>query len=172
VSVGWKPFLLRPDMPENGKSKGPPPEGRTSHAPQGRLKEAGNAVGIDFTGKTDRYPNSVKAHTLLTFAEKSAGREKQNELQEVLFRHYFTDGRYPDEGNLQAAATEVGLDVDEAMAAVANTQLQGVAREEALEASQMGVTGVPYFIIDGKPFGSGAQPPEAFVTALTRAAAK
>jgi len=157
-------------MPENGKSKGPPPPGRSDHAPQGRLKTIGDQVGIQFTGKTDRYPNSIKAHTLMAFAERSAGRAKQNELQEVLFRHYFTDGRYPDEENLRAAANEVGLNDDEAMQAVADKQQQEAARQEALQASRAGVSGVPFFIIDGKPFGSGAQPPEAFVAALTKAA--
>ena len=49
-----------------------------------------------------------KAHTLLAFAERDAGREAQNKLQEILFRHYFTDGRYPDETNLRAAAVEAG----------------------------------------------------------------
>ena len=69
-----------------------------------------------WTSFTDRH----KAHTLLAFAERDAGREAQNKLQEILFRHYFTDGRYPDEANLRAAAVEAGLDPERAMAAVAD----------------------------------------------------
>ena len=161
VSVGWKPFFLRPNMPLDGVDKGP------GNRVNPRLKQAGANVGIDFTGLTDRYPNTVKgpiindirtksaspppistfgghlrnfpyytfvcppaseviygwppkAHTLLAFAERDAGRETQNKLQEILFRHYFTDGRYPDEANLRAAAVEAGLDPERAMAAVAD----------------------------------------------------
>ena len=67
-----------------------------------------------------------KAHTLLAFAERDAGRETQNKLQEILFRHYFTDGRYPDEANLRAAAAEAGLDPERAMAAVADQGLNSM----------------------------------------------
>lgn len=165
VSVTWKPFLLRPDMPEQGKEKGGTPESRAG----ARMKAAGASVGIDFTGLTDRYPNSIKAHTLLSFAEREHP-QKQNQLQEVLFRHYFTDGRYPDEENLRAAAEEVGLpDVDRAMAAVADENQRSAVRSEALENSASGITGVPYFFINGRPFGSGAQPPSAFLDAFQRA---
>ena len=132
-------------MPENGKLKGPPPEGRANHAPQvpalgsssflvlpfpgsyaahanrlhdrslsqylcqGPLKDAADRAGIVFSGKADRYPNTVKAHTLMQFAEREAGRETQNTLMEVLFRQYFTDGLYPDEASLQVAFIEASL---------------------------------------------------------------
>ena len=55
VSVGWKPFFLRPNMPPDGVEKGP------GNRVGDRLKRAGAQVGIDFTGLTDRYPNTVKA---------------------------------------------------------------------------------------------------------------
>ena len=54
VSVGWKPFFLRPNMPPGGVEKGP------GNRVGDRLKQAGAQVGIDFTGLTDRYPNTVK----------------------------------------------------------------------------------------------------------------
>lgn len=166
VSVGWKPFLLRPNMPPDGVEKGP------GNRVGDRLKRAGAQVGIDFTGLTDRYPNTVKAHTLLAFAADDAGRGTQNKLQEILFRHYFTDGRYPDETNLRAAAIEAGLNPDRAMAAVADQTRQETARREAEAASRSGISGVPYFLINGQPFGSGAQPPAALKEALMAAAAE
>jgi len=152
-------------MPEDGKEKGGDPTTRVGQ----RMRAAGSQVGIDFTGKTDRYPNSIKAHTLLAYA----GREQpdaQNQLQEVLFRHYFTDGRYPDESNLRAAAQEAGIkNVDAAMAAVADDEQRLAVRQEAEAASRSGISGVPFFFINGKPFGSGAQPPAAFLAEFNRA---
>jgi len=165
VSVAWKPFLLRPGMPEDGKEKGGDPSTRAG----ARMKQAGSAVGIDFTGLTDRYPNSIKAHTLLAYAEREEP-ALQNQLQEILFRHYFTDGRYPDETNLRAAAQEAGIkDVDAAMAAVADDKQRLAVRQEAEMASRSGISGVPFFFINGKPFGSGAQPPAAFLEEFSRA---
>ena len=61
VSVGWKPFLLRPNMPPDGVDKGP------GNRVNPRLKQAGANVGIDFTGLTDRYPNTIKEKTLNDF---------------------------------------------------------------------------------------------------------
>lgn len=162
--MAWKPFFLRPAMPLEGKPKG----GDASSRVPERLKAVGASVGIDFSGLTDRYPNSTKAHTLLSFAEKDAGRAVQNTLQEILFRHYFTDGKYPDEANLRDAATEAGLDVDRAMAAVVDPAMQDEVRAEAEKNSRSGITGVPYFFINGQSFGSGAQPPEAFLAAFQK----
>jgi len=157
-------------MPKNGKLKGPPPEGRANHAPQGPLKDAADRAGIVFSGKADRYPNTVKAHTLMQFAELEAGRETQNTLMEVLFRQYFTDGLYPDEANLQAAAEEVGLDVRRAMAALSDGTKQDEVRFEAAANSKGGVSSVPFFVIDGHKLGGGAKPPNVFENALLKLA--
>ena len=98
VEVVWKPFLLRPTMPVEGVEKTPATPDNPRVNP--RLKEAGESVGIDFTGLTDRYPNSVDAHRLLAFALRTAGSAAQGELSEALFKAYFTDGVYPGGTNL------------------------------------------------------------------------
>ena len=109
VQVRWLPFQLRPNVPPEGVLKGGTPETRVG----ARMKAAGEAVGISFTGKCDRYPNSLPVHALLRYAAEVAP-AKQSELQEVLFRHYFTDGRLPSGDNLADAAREVGIDADAA----------------------------------------------------------
>lgn len=115
ASVTWRPFFLRPEMPMGGHPKAPnTPDNPRAGA---RMKSAGAAVGIDFTGLTDRYPNTLLGHCLLKYVEADAA--MQDRLSEILFRHYFTDGRYPDESNLRLAATEAGVaDVDAAMSFV------------------------------------------------------
>ena len=116
----------------------------------------------------DRYPNSVKAHALLEYALDTKGAVVQNNLQEVLFRHYFTDGLYPDLVNLEAAAVEVGLDAKEAVAYLQTPQASTQARAKAAANSQNGISGVPFFYINGQPAFSGAQPPERFVREFNR----
>ena len=51
--VSWEPYFLRPNMPEEGIEKAP----NTPDNPRvgARMKQAGASVGIDFTGKCDRY---------------------------------------------------------------------------------------------------------------------
>ena len=41
------------------------------------------AVGIDFSGLTDRYPNTAAAHALLSWAEETAGATVQNQIAEI-----------------------------------------------------------------------------------------
>jgi len=136
-----------------------------------RLRQVGSSVGINFTGECDRAPNSVEAHALLLYALDQAGAAKQNELQEVLFRHYFTDGLYPSGANLAAAATEVGLDGNAALAFAQDPKNKSKIVEEARCNSRGGVSGVPFFRINGEDALSGAQPPDAFLKMLDEAVA-
>jgi len=166
VQVEWLPFFLRNNIPEEGVPK---PGGPGAHQVGDRLKEAGQASGINFTGLTDRFPNSTKAHAVMMFAYETAGHETQNKLSEVLFRHYFTDGKYPDIPNLVDAAVEVGLPEAETREALESKRYELRVKQQAAEVSSSGVSGVPYFYFNGKPAFSGAQPPQAFLEAFKKA---
>lgn len=152
-------------MPANGYPKGP---GRRVGE---RLRSAGQRVGINFTGATDRYPNSVQAHALLEFVlERKPA--VQHKCMDVLFRHYFTDGLYPNATNLLKAAREVGLSKEEqreALAFVQSEEAQENAVKKARQFSKMGISGVPYFFVNGQGIGSGAQPSEVLVQAIREA---
>lgn len=173
VDVKWRPFLLRPSIPEEGVEKPPATPGNRFPGDNGRvnprLKAAGSKVGIDFTGLTDRYPNTVAAHALMDYALEKHGTEVQNHVSEILFRHYFTDGLYPDLTNLKVAAAEAKMDADAAIAYASQTDVQDRVRREAAAASRSGVSGVPFFYVNGQPAFSGAQPVESFVQLLSEA---
>eukprot|EP00286_Rhodomonas_abbreviata_P025878 CAMPEP_0181313166 /NCGR_PEP_ID=MMETSP1101-20121128/14103_1 /TAXON_ID=46948 /ORGANISM="Rhodomonas abbreviata, Strain Caron Lab Isolate" /LENGTH=216 /DNA_ID=CAMNT_0023420101 /DNA_START=233 /DNA_END=883 /DNA_ORIENTATION=+ len=168
VSVQWHPFLLRPDMPREGTLKAPatPDNPRVGM----RLKQAGQSVGIDFTGKCDRAPNTLLAHCLMKYALDSKGAHVQNKLQEAIFRGYFTDGLYPDVGNLATLGAEVGLDHEEVRRVLASGKLEEVVMKEARGHARSGVSGVPFFFINGKPAFSGAQDVDSFVNAFEQLA--
>lgn len=166
VSVEWSPFLLRPETPEEGTPK---PGGPGPHQVGDRLRQVGANAGINFTGLCPRAPNTTKFHALMAHVLETAGQAKQNELQEVLFRHYFTDGKYPDIQNLVKAAEEVGLSGDDARSVLEDRRYEARVQQEAMQASRSGINGVPFFFFNGKPAFSGAQPPEAFIDALKSA---
>lgn len=161
VKVTWLPFLLRPSMPVEGKPKAPdtPSNPRVGAG----LRQAGNNVGINFTGKCDRYPNTVLAHRLLHYALKNNGADVQNKLAEVLFRGYFTDGYYPNVENLSALAKEVGLDAEKTKAFLESSEDEALVVQQASEMSASGISGVPFFIVNDKVTFSGAQPVQTFL---------
>jgi predicted DsbA family dithiol-disulfide isomerase len=139
-------------MPVEGVAK--PPNTPENPRAGARMKAAGAAVGIDFTGLTDRYPNTLLAHCLLKYAEGDPA--AQDRLSEILFRHYFTDGLFPDAANLRAAAAEAGLaDVDAALEWIETPENQSVVKAEGVGYSRSGISGVPFFIVNGEPAFSG-----------------
>jgi predicted DsbA family dithiol-disulfide isomerase len=71
TNITWKPFLLRPNIPIEGQPKGGTPESRTGQ----QLKHAGKSVGIDFTGLTDRTPNTILFHATIKMLQDHQGRE-------------------------------------------------------------------------------------------------
>eukprot|EP00811_Abedinium_folium_P006656 NODE_16134_length_1010_cov_4.861835.p1 GENE.NODE_16134_length_1010_cov_4.861835~~NODE_16134_length_1010_cov_4.861835.p1 ORF type:complete len:154 (-),score=35.68 NODE_16134_length_1010_cov_4.861835:313-774(-) len=150
-------------MPPEGVVK---PGGPGPHQVNARIRQAGEAAGINFTGLCPKAPNTVSAHALLTHALEKGGWRAQNSLQEVIFRMYYTDGIFPDVDNLTAAAVEVGLDGEEAHQALVSGRYNARVSAEASRASQEGVTGVPYFYVNGKPCFSGAQPVETMIQTL------
>ena len=177
-SVVWSPFLLRSGIPIDGHPKAM--ETATNKRVGTRLKSVGDAVGINFTGKCDRYPNTLLAHALLEHLHETAP-EAQDAMSERLFHGYFTDGNsgYPDRANLVAMAAEVdGVDAVAADAFLAQAEADGpeagalarVARKAAA-ASRSGISGVPFFRINGRDAFSGAQGEEAFIRAFRAAAA-
>jgi predicted DsbA family dithiol-disulfide isomerase len=125
----------------------------------------GRSIGIGF--HYDRVlvtPNTMAGHRMLWWAEQ---RKRQHHLVEALFHAYFTEGR--DIGRhdvLAEVASEVGLPKDEAHAFLDG---DGGRKEVALEemaGRSLGLDGVPFFVLNGRPAFSGAQNPQTFVEAF------
>jgi predicted DsbA family dithiol-disulfide isomerase len=91
-------------------------------------------------------------------------------MAERLFTLYWIEGA--DVGRhevLSKAAVEIGLDGSlVAQLLSSETDLDPVL-EEVRTAAEMGITGVPTFIVAGRYAVVGAQPPEVLVSAITRA---
>lgn len=157
-------------MPADGKAKGGTPESRVGQWLQ-RLNES-EGPAIEFTGKCDRYPNTTGYHIAMAHVLDQHGKEAQHAFSSRVFRAYYKDGIYPSNDNLVGLAAEVVDAIDrgalkstlEDPAAAARV----VGRARSLAADH-GVTGVPFFLINGKPAFSGAQEPEAFARAIATA---
>lgn len=178
VEVRWRPFQLDPTLPKEGRDRqdyleakfGGPDKARQVYA---AIEDAGRAEAIPFDFAAIAVaPNTLDAHRLIRWAASAGAGVHQTRLVDILFRMYFTEGRnVGDHAVLIEAADEAGMD-----AAIVAALLQGQADRVAVEqeiatAQQMGVTGVPCFILDGRYAVMGAQSPKAIADAIRQIAA-
>ena len=127
-------------------------------------------AGLEYRFDLLRHTNTVKAHQLLHLAKE---RGLQHEMSERLMAAYFTEGRHLGRADeLVALAAEVGLDADEVRHALEHEVYLEAVRADQAQASAYGITGVPFFVIDGAYGVSGAQPPEAFGQILKQIASE
>lgn len=111
--------------------------------------------------------NTFDAHRLLLWAETI---NKQDELLEVMYSAYFEKSQplFSHEDLIKVSAT-AGINEDEVKAILQSEDFSDQVEEDRALASQLGATGVPFFVIDMKYGISGAQPLEAFTQTLNTA---
>jgi predicted DsbA family dithiol-disulfide isomerase len=111
--------------------------------------------------------NTLDAHRLVHLAA-SHGREDQ--MINRLYKAYFTEERSVfDVESLVSLAVEEGLDATEVREALEGDRFVDAVKRDLDEARMLGVTGVPFFVIDGRYGISGAQATDIFSRALTMA---
>ncbi|HEU0055479.1 MAG TPA: DsbA family oxidoreductase [Longimicrobium sp.] len=173
AEVRWRPYQLQPAMPPEGVPWGDFVERRFGGWERARpmfahVASAGAGEGIryDFE-RVASAPNTRDAHRLVLLAEREG---RGYETAEALFAAYFAEGRdVGDREVLAAIAGEVGLDADAARAMLAGDDFAAAVDESQREAAELGVTGVPFFVFDGRFAISGAQPFDVFLQAIDRA---
>ncbi|MDV6301898.1 MULTISPECIES: DsbA family oxidoreductase [Rhodococcus] len=176
LEVEFHSFELAPDTPVDFDGsevdflvshKGMPAAQVTQMLAQMTELAAGEGLTYDFDAV--QHTNTVKAHELLHFA-KSKG--KQVEMKERLLAAYFEEGRHVGRtDDLADLAAEIGLDRDEAARALKSEEFLPAVHADKEQAIAYGISGVPFFVIDGRLGVSGAQEPSVFVDVLQKAAA-
>jgi len=167
VEVTYHSYELSPDTPVDFEGdetqfladhKGMPRE-QVQQMLQ-RVTDVAAEAGLAYRFDILKHTNTVKAHELLHFA-KAHGR--QLEMAERLMAAYFTEGRHVGRiDDLVDLAADAGLDTAAAREALESERYLPDVRADQQQAQAYGITGVPFFVIDGKYGVSGAQPAEAF----------
>jgi predicted DsbA family dithiol-disulfide isomerase len=122
--------------------------------------------GLDFHFEKAVMANSFNAHRLLHLAKKN---KLSNELEELLFKAYLTDGKNINDLNtLAELGLEVGLKSEEIKQVLYSDAFANEVKEDIREANSIGVQGVPFFVFDAKYAISGAQPATAFLQTLEK----
>jgi predicted DsbA family dithiol-disulfide isomerase len=173
--INWRIFQLNPDMPAAGmdrqaylQAKFGGPEG--AERVYSRVRAVAAETGLDLKfDDIPRTPNTFDAHRLIRWAKATGN---QTAVVHQLFRRYFEQGQdISDRETLLDVAVSAGMErevVDRLLDGDAD-RAELAAEEDA--ARQMGVTGVPCFIIDGRYVIQGAQDPETWKKVLHELAA-
>jgi predicted DsbA family dithiol-disulfide isomerase len=126
------------------------------------------ARGLGLTVRPDRFvANTHDAHRLLHLASE---RGLQAQLAIKLFAAHFSEGKdVSDHDVLVEAAVEAGVGKDEARKVLETDAYEAQVEADQRKARDLGVHGVPYFVVDRRYAVSGAQPPEIFLEVLETA---
>lgn len=176
VEVVWRAFELDPGAPAMREGDNVERLARKygmsreqAEAANRRLTELAAAEGLDFHLDKVRPGNTFDAHRLLHLAGL-AGSALQDRLKERLFVAYFSEGEaIGDHDTLVRLASEAGLDADACREVLAGDRYAAEVRADEEEAAELGVTGVPFFVIDGRFAIPGAQDAETVVRVLDQA---
>ncbi|AOG05391.1 DsbA family oxidoreductase [Bosea sp. RAC05] len=160
VAITWLPYELNPDMPAEGMDRTAYLDAKFGAGKRKeieiRLSEAALESGVTFNwARVTKSVNTRMAHMLVAAASTV---QRGTEMKAALFKAYWQDGRdIGDLDTLVAIAGEQGFDEQAARDELTNEELRETVIGLEAHAQQVGVTGVPFFIIDGKLAVSGAQ---------------
>ncbi|MCL5775522.1 DsbA family oxidoreductase [Limibaculum sp. FT325] len=159
--IVWRMFRLNPDMPAEGMDRrayldakfgGPAGTARV----YGAVDAAGRAEGIDWDlDRIGRAPQTLDAHRLIRWAAAEGAEQR---VADAIFRAYFHDGQdISDHDTLVQIGASCGMDAAILRHLLAGDADRAELEAEEAEARQMGVTGVPCFVIGGRHVVQGAQ---------------
>jgi len=174
VEVEYHSFELAPDTPVD--FDGSPVDYLSQrkglavdkvHEMLDRVTEVAQSVGLTYNYDAVHQTNTIKAHELMHFAKEHG---KQAEMKERLLSAYFVEGKHVGRiEDLADLAEEVGLDRALAHQALTEGRFVADVRQDVAQAEAYGISGVPFYVIDGKYGVSGAQDPETFKNILEQA---
>lgn len=173
VFIRWRPYMLDPSIPPEGLdrqqymlAKFGPERLTTIHEP---LIEAGRELDVPYNfDAITRTPNTLDAHRLIRWAHTV---DRQNEIVERLFMAYWSEGKdVGDRDVLAQCAGESGINAQQIRELLDTPQDVEETKVEIRHATDIGVTGVPTFILAQSYALVGAQSPAVLVDAISRVA--
>ena len=133
----------------------------------GNVTAAAAGEGLDFHLDVSLRSNTFDAHRVIHLA---AARGIQDAVKERLMRAYFTEGEpVGDRDALLRIATDAGLDAAEVEQVLDTDEHADAVRADEAEARALGISGVPFFVVDRLYGVSGAQPADQLLAVLERA---
>ncbi|MEO8179981.1 MAG: DsbA family oxidoreductase [Deltaproteobacteria bacterium] len=176
VHVRWHSFELNPAAPrrivEGGRyaerlAKKYGSSVQDAEARIARLTELARADGLPMDFERIAPGNTFDAHRVVHLAAEQGC---QDAMKERLLRGYLCEGEAIGEPEvLIRLATEVGLEEERVRATLSSDEFAREVRGDEAQAQELGITGVPFFVLGGRYAMSGAQPAELLLRALRQA---
>jgi predicted DsbA family dithiol-disulfide isomerase len=174
VEVVWRSFELDPSAPPVREgdyvTRIPTKYGMSreqAEAAIDRMVGAGDGDGLDLRFDLARPGNTFGAHRILHLAAQHGC---QDALKERLLRATFSEGEpIGDRDTLERLAVDAGLDADEVREVLDGDAFAAEVRSEERRAGELGISAVPFFVIDGRYGVAGAQHPDVLLAALEQA---
>jgi predicted DsbA family dithiol-disulfide isomerase len=174
VRVTWRSFELDPHAPREregdravhlaekyGTSR------EQAEAMQQQMTDVAAGEGLDFRFDISRSGNTFDAHRLVHLAAEHG---RQDAMKERLFSAYLGEGEaLGDPAVLERLALEVGLPAEDVSELLAGDRYAAEVRDDERTAVSLGITAVPFFVVDRAIGASGAQPPATLGELLQRA---
>lgn len=173
VEIVWKSFQLNPYMETNpnksineylAEAKG----WTLTQAKEANqyVTQVAQQVGLTYNMDKAVVANSFDAHRFSHLAKQHG---LQDAAEERLFKAYFTEGANTgDHATLMQLGTEIGLDAAEVKTMLDSDLYADEVKHDIYEAQQVGVRGVPFFVLNEKYAVSGAQESALFLQALNQ----
>ncbi len=172
TSIHWRPFQLDATIPEHGMDrqeylKAKFGDGGRADAIYAPIREAGKAENIAFQfDRITRAPNTLNAHRVIRWA-RTAG--VQDAVVERLFQLYFIDGADLTDNDVLADCAEMaGMERDIIVRLLEGDADKAETQEKIALAQQMGITGVPTFLVGNRYAVIGAREPEVIAGAIAK----
>ncbi len=174
IEVEWKSFQLDPNIVTDPSKTVYQHLSERKGVTFERAKEMNDyvtniarQVGLDYKFDQAVVANSYDAHR---FSHLAKNHGLQNEAEEKLFKAYFTEGKNTaDVETLVKIGAEIGLEEGEIRNTLAGDDFSDEVENDIYIAQQIGVNGVPFFVLDSKYAISGAQESTTFLAALNQA---
>lgn len=168
VTVRMRPFYLDAHMPPEGKPFRAHLAEKFGQAEKlqpmfEQVQKAGEAAGLVFRfDNIEIAPNTSLSHQWILAAE-----DRQLDLSDAIYKAYFEDGRdIGDSDTLYAIAREQGLNAAALKQKVNTIKMQKQLGEDLAYAHRIGLSGVPFFLIDGKYGITGARPASSLAQSI------
>jgi len=176
VTMTWQPFQLNPDMPREGRNRQDYYREKfgseRAETLLNGLRQTGAEEGISFCSHADAMaPNTLSAHVLMHWADADDRIDTNDLAEKLLCAHHVACEDIGDHTVLSRIAAEVGMDAADVSARLAAREDETIVKECITNSAARGVTGVPFFIINGRYALSGAQPADILLSAFDQIAA-
>lgn len=177
IEVIWKSFQLNPGLKTEPSKNAAQMLAEQKGMSVEQARTMGQQVsamaakeGLQFNFDKTATANTFRAHCLAQYAARQG---RQDAVEELLFKAYFTDGKNIDDKIvLLEIGAAAGLNEVEVSAALDQPEIRTAVQADIEEAWQIGINGVPFFVFNRAYAISGAQHASDFLAAIEKSFAE